>query len=131
MASGDSLYPADWRQSAAKDWRRLGVMLREGDAEAAAYFLQQSLEKYLKAFLLSRGWALRKIHQLQVLLNDAVGHDPSLEPYRKLCNKVSGYYFVERYPQTVPSGLTVGDVEADRREAQQLIRALFPDEQLS
>ena len=64
MAGGDSSYPPDWRMGAAKDWHRIGVMLRDGDPEAAAFFLQQCLEKYLKAYLLSRGWRLRKIHQL-------------------------------------------------------------------
>ena len=127
MAGGDSLHPPDWRESAAKHWHRIDVMLADGDAEAAAFFLQQSLEKYLKGYLLVRGWALRKIHQLQTLLNDAIRNDRSLEPYRDRCERVSGYYFVERYLQLVRSGLTAADIEADRTEARQLVLALFPD----
>lgn len=41
----DSLSPADWVKIAQKDWHRMEVMLAEGDAEAAGFFLQQSLEK--------------------------------------------------------------------------------------
>jgi len=57
-------YPEDWRKIAEKDWHRMEVLLEDGDPEGAAFFLQQSLEKYLKAFLLERGWKLRKIHEL-------------------------------------------------------------------
>jgi hypothetical protein len=39
-------------------------MLADGDGEGAALFLQQALEKYLKAFLLQHGWKLKKIHTL-------------------------------------------------------------------
>ena len=130
MGSGDSLYPLDWRATASKDWRRLGVMLGENDAEAAAFFLQQCLEKYLKSYLLSKGWALRKIHQLDALLDDAVRFDRSLETYRSLCERVAAYYFAGRYPQLQATGLTPPDVEADREEARRFITALFPDEQL-
>lgn len=45
----NSLYHEDWKESAIKDWQRIKVMLKEKDTEAAAYFLQQSLEKHLKA----------------------------------------------------------------------------------
>ncbi len=130
MMDGDSLYPPDWRESGAKDWHRIDVMLRDGDAEGAAFFLQQCLEKFLKAYLLSRGWKLRKIHQLDALLDDAVARDESLGEHRSLCERVSGYYFVERYPQVVSSGLTTAEIETDRAEARRLVRALFPDERL-
>jgi len=48
----DSLLPEDWRSIARKDWARMKLHLTNGDAEAAGYFLQQSIEKYLKSFLL-------------------------------------------------------------------------------
>jgi HEPN domain-containing protein len=45
----DSLYPPDWREAARRDWNRVSALLGLNDAEAAALFLQQALEKYLKA----------------------------------------------------------------------------------
>lgn len=56
--SEDSLYPPDWIRIAEKDWERTKRMLEDEDPEAAGFFLQQSLEKYLKAFLLQQGWQL-------------------------------------------------------------------------
>lgn len=77
----DSLYPPDWLKVAQKDWHRMEIMLNEEDAEAAGYFLQQSLEKYLKAFLLEKGWKLKKIHEMDALLDDAIKYNPSLESF--------------------------------------------------
>lgn len=120
----NSLYPEDWKKIARKDWERMKRNLRDKDAEVAGYFLQQSLEKYLKAFLLQHNWELKKIHALHDLLSDAVKHNPDLESFRGLCERVSGYYFAERYPRLVASKLTCRDVEKDMEEAKRFIKAL-------
>jgi len=122
--------PEEWREVARKDWARVKRQLEDGDAEAAGYFLQQSIEKYLKAFLLQYGWSLKKIHAVHDLLSDAVIHQPALETFRSLCERVSGYYLAERYPPLVPSELTCADVERDREQARQLIQTLLPGERL-
>lgn len=49
----DSSSTLDWLKVARKDWTRARHMLEKEDAEAAGFFLQQSLEKYLKAVLYS------------------------------------------------------------------------------
>lgn len=41
----------EWKAIARRDWSRVRRNLRDQDIEAAAFFLQQSLEKYFKAFL--------------------------------------------------------------------------------
>lgn len=131
MTTNESLHPADWKCIAKKDWHRISVLMEDGDAEGAAFFVQQSLEKYLKAFLLEEGWKLRKIHDLVSLLDSAIDFNPALEAFRDLCERVSAYYFVERYPPFISSDLTVQDIEKDKAEAVKLIKALFEDEQLS
>ncbi|NJD75518.1 MAG: HEPN domain-containing protein [Candidatus Methanoperedens sp.] len=90
----DSLL-SEWLDVARKDWNRIHRMLEYDDAVASALFLQQSLEKYLKAFLIQHGWKLRKIHELDALLDNAVKYNPELEYYRDLCERVSGYYFTD------------------------------------
>jgi len=88
----------EWMQIARKDWRRAERNLKDRDSEAAGFFLQQSLGKYLKAFLLKHDWKLRKIHELDALLDEASKCQQELESFRDLCERVSGYYFAERYP---------------------------------
>ena len=66
---GNSLYPSDWLKVAKKDWHRMKIMLNEEDAEAAGYFLQQSLEKYLKALLcLKRAGSSKKFMNWMLFL---------------------------------------------------------------
>jgi HEPN domain-containing protein len=45
--SGASVY-GEWIRVARKDWTRAQRNLKDRDVEAAGFFLQQSLEKYLK-----------------------------------------------------------------------------------
>jgi HEPN domain-containing protein len=126
----NSLYSPDWLQYARKDWRRILAMLKDDDIEGAAFFIQQALEKYLKAFLLQHGWPLRKIHDLDALLDDAIQYNSSLESYRALCKRVSGYYLIERYPAPTALELKRIDIEKDIKDALGFIATMFPQENL-
>lgn len=126
----DSPSPEEWKRVARKDWGRVSRNLRDGDAEAAGFFLQQALEKYLKAFLIKNGWKLKKIHTLHTLLKDAVLYNPNLESFRTLCQKVSGYYLLDRYPLFATSGLTPEDIKNDLEKAKEFVQAMFPEESL-
>ena len=99
-------------------------MLAIHDPEVAGFFLQQAVEKFLKAFLLSRGWELRRIHDLDALLDDAVAYTPSLEKFRPVCQKVTAFYFVERYPFIVEAGPTEEDVRVSLEQVSELIERL-------
>jgi HEPN domain-containing protein len=90
--------------------------------------LQQAIEKYLKGWLLDRGWALRRTHEVDRLLDDAAAFDPSLQPFRPLCERLSAYYLVERYPPTGLAGPSEAQITADLVEARQLVLILFPGE---
>ena len=120
----------DWLPYARRDWSRARLLLREHDPEGAGLHLQQAIEKYLKGWLLDRGWPLRKTHVLQDLLDDAVTYDVALTGFRPLCERVSGYYLVERYPVPAPSNVDEQQVRRDVDEARTLILALFPNESL-
>lgn len=57
-------------------------------------------------------------------MNDALAHDPSLEEFRPLCQKVSGFYFLERYPLPVEVGITDQDVRDCISSAKEMIGRL-------
>jgi len=66
------------------------ILLREkGDAEVTGFHLQQAVEKYLKGYLLSQGWELQRIHNLEALLNEAIRFAPGLEGFRELCEEAT------------------------------------------
>ena len=121
MPPEESRYAADWLRIAEKDLRRVDYLLDLPDPEAAGFFLQQAVEKCLKAFLLSRGWELKRIHDLEVLLNAALEHDPHLEEYRASCQKITGYYLADRYPTMTVSGLKPEDVHESLSKIKSLI----------
>jgi HEPN domain-containing protein len=125
----NSLYPEDWRTVARKDLDRVERNLNEGDIEAAGFFLQQALEKYLKAFLLEKGWELQKTHALYTLLDYAIEFDSGLENFRSLCERATSYYLTERYPQLATPELTRKDIEKDLEEARRFIKALSGENQ--
>lgn len=124
MPGKESLYPADWLRIAERDLQRVAHLLAVQDPAAAGFFLQQAVEKFLKAYLLSRGWALERIHDLEVLLNAALAYDPSLEAFRPVCQKITAFYIVERYPLIIDSSLTEEEVQEALEEVEALIEKL-------
>lgn len=124
MPGEESLYPEDWLRIAEKDLQRVPRLLSTDDHEAAGFYLQQAVEKFFKAFLLSKGWRLRRIHSLDALLDDALRYDPTIEGFRKVCQQISGFYFVERYPVMMESELAEKDVRDALNDVQSLIEKL-------
>ncbi len=124
MPPKESRYPKDWLILAEKDLARVKRSLRDRDPELAGFCLQQAIEKFLKAFLLSKGWKLRRIHDLEALLDDAIAYDASLDQFRNVCQKITNYYTVERYPLAVETALTEEEVRASLEAAQPLIERL-------
>lgn len=124
MPFEESRYPKDWLKVAEKDWRRMGQALDDGDAEEAGFWLQQAVEKFLKAYLLSKGWSLRRVHDLEVLVNETVAHMPEAGGYAKACQKITGYYLAERYPFIGSELLTQADVSRSRDEIKGLVNMI-------
>jgi len=120
----DSSYPDDWRQIAEKDWHRVHYLLDFSDYDLAGFCLQQAVEKYLKAYLLSQGWALRRIHHLGALIEDAMVYAPELAAYQSACLKITAYYFVDRYPMMTHSGITEEDIRTSIEDVEDLVRWL-------
>ncbi len=124
MQRKESLYPADWLRIAERDLKRVELLLDKGDPDLAGFCLQQAVEKFLKAFLLSQGWQLRRIHNLDALLDDAITYDASLENFRSVCQKIAAFYLVERYPFVVESGITEEDVHLSLEQVKGLVEKL-------
>ena len=120
----------EWRRVARLDWHRLQVLLADGDGVGAGFFLQQAVEKFLKGFLIRNGWQLKKVHTLHSLVDDATRFNPALTVFRSFCERVSGYYVIDRYPGLDAEGPDMAQVEQDLEGARRLILSLFPDEHL-
>lgn len=124
MSANESRLPEDWHKKGALDLNRVEILLEHGDPEGAAFHLQQAIEKYLKGYLIGKGWKLARIHDLEDLLDFAVDFDAGLEQYRPLCQEVTEYYIEERYPIFPQSGIAVEDVRDKINTAKDLINKL-------
>lgn len=98
MMRRESRLPDDWFAKAKKEMRRVQVLLADGDTEGAGFHLQQAAEKYLKGYLLGRGWPLIRTHDLEVLLNEALTYDERFEEYLDAGIVVREFYVEMRYP---------------------------------
>ena len=72
----------------------------------------------------SKGWHLRRIHSLDALLDDATNYDSTLDDFRALCQRITAFYFLERYPFVVEAGVTEEDIRASLHQAERLINKL-------
>ena len=111
MRREESRYPKDWFRIGDRELRRAQNLLRLGDLDGAGFNLQQAIEKYLKGYLLAQGWELRRIHDLETLVNEAIIYDPSFEEFRAACQQITQFYIAERYPFTVSSELSEEEIK--------------------
>lgn len=121
MPRPDSGYPADWFRIGERDLDRARRLLADEDYPGAAFSLQQAVEKHLKGFLLARGWKLRRVHDIEVLLNEAARLDVSFGEFREHGRKMTQYYFEDRYPYIVASELTRDEIEASLAVAERIV----------
>ena len=117
MQGDQSLYLDDWLRIAEADLVRVTRLTEIEEPIAAGFYLQQAVEKFLKAYLLSKGWDLQRTHDLEALLNLALDHDESIDSYRAVCQEITAYYFIDRYPGTPTPSLTARQVRESRDDA--------------
>jgi HEPN domain-containing protein len=128
MRGSESSYAQDWFARAQADMRRVNILLQADDLEDAAFHLQQAIEKYLKGYLLERGWVLERTHNLPALLNEAVRYNENLERFRPLCQRVTEYYLEHRYPIFLTSQLTVEEIITALAQAQDMVQEILNKE---
>jgi len=89
----------EWFSKADKDIEEAKFLFDNNRTlEHVALFLHQTAEKYLKGFLIHKGWKLEKTHDLVKLIQTAINYDQSLQIYIPLMQSMSDYYIESRYP---------------------------------
>jgi len=83
--------------------------------------LQQALEKYLKGYLLSKGWQLRRTHDLGLLLKALIAFESDFSDFADACLKITDFYLENRYPLYVTSPVDRSELEGLFRQAEALI----------
>lgn len=124
MQREESRYSQDWFRIGDKELKRAQNLLNLGDLEGSGFNIQQAVEKYLKGYLLSKGWELKRVHNLETLLNETIIYDSSFEEFRAACQKITQYYVEERYPFTVGSELIQDEIKESLAIAERMIKKI-------
>lgn len=124
MSEKESSLPEDWFEKGDEDKQAVEILLKHGGSiSVSSYLIQQMLEKYMKGFLLSKNWRLKRTHDLEELLDKMVEYDLSFEEFRELSQEATAFYFFERYP-FFGSELSREEVERIYNRSLELIRKI-------
>lgn len=95
----DENNPGDWLRSARSRLASADrLFAEEGASEAAIELLQESTERFLKAYLIARGWQLRKVHDLGSLIAEAEKHDQRLGAFADFADELTDQFWAMHYP---------------------------------
>ncbi len=100
-----------WRRKAGEDFRAAEALLRIGDPPHAlvCFHAQQSAEKVLEGWLVSRGRPAPRTHDLVLLVKRAADVDPRFRDLRDLAKLLTPFAIAPRYPGDLPEP---GETEA-------------------
>jgi HEPN domain-containing protein len=112
----------DWYQHGDHDFQSAKVLFREdGYTDTIAVPIQQPEEKYLKGYLLSKGWKLKKTNDLELLIASAADYNSSFNQFLDFARIASAFYIKERYPPSTPIEYPREEIAAYLNQAEQLI----------
>lgn len=91
----------EWVEKAEQDWSSLHREIRarkNPNYDAACFFAQQCVEKYLKARLVEADIYFRKLHDLTYLLGLVMPVEPLWSSYERELRLLTDYAVEFRYP---------------------------------
>jgi hypothetical protein len=113
--------PADWFAFAEERIRVTDLIWKhEGLTLSGIECLQEGMERYLKGYLIAKGWALVKTHDLERLLKDAVQIDSNFNRFKNFAFELTEDFFAQHYPGEDMTSVGT-NYEAMRKDADELI----------
>lgn len=91
--------PADWFYF-AKDRLKVADLAwnAEGLTPSGVELLQEAAERFLKGYLLAKGWRLAKTHDLLHLISEAERFNPAFRRFKSFATKLTEDFFAQHYP---------------------------------
>jgi HEPN domain-containing protein len=89
-----------WLEKADHDQRTAMAALAQDPpiTDTAGFHVQQAIEKYLKAYLISRGMEFERIHDLEVLCDACSQQDSAFSTLKNRVAPLTAYAVRFRYP---------------------------------
>ena len=90
----------------------------------ACFHCHQSVEKYLKGFLIINGGEPPRIHDLKLLLDNCLIYDDRLSVLSEDCRDLTPYYIETRYEPSSPGDFDEDDARSAYTKAERTISAI-------
>ena len=99
LGKTDESNPAHWFAFAAERLLAADLLSRhDGTSASSVEALQEAAERYLKGYLIAKGWTLKRTHDLKVLVRDAAAHAPDFLRFLDLADSLTAEFFEQHYP---------------------------------
>jgi HEPN domain-containing protein len=120
----DPLIVKEWLKMADDDFRFAESNLKGGSEFYAqiCFHFQQAAEKYLKAYIIAKGIAFEKVHDLVHLLKTCSAHEPAFSALKEDCILLNTAYIETRYPVHWPASYTKETAEQSHIAAVNIAR---------
>lgn len=95
----DEKNPQDWLFLARERLKAADALfLALGATYSGVELLQEAVERFLKAYLISKGWELQKIHNLSTLLDFSIPFDDRFKVHADLSENLTVQFWAQHYP---------------------------------
>ena len=117
--------PHDWFFLAA-DRLRVADSTRkhEGVTYAGVELLQEAIERYLKGYLVSKGWSLERTHDLRKLIEEASRNNPDFKQFTDFADSLTEQFWAQHYPGEDLEDVG-GDYDELRERADKLVSLIM------
>lgn len=115
MMATDETNPEDWYTLASERLRAADILFGTlGATPSTIELLQESVERYLKEWLIGKGWQLIRTHDLRALIRYATAYDERFLQLEAFAESLTDQFFAQHYP-----GSDLAELGADYVELRQ------------
>jgi HEPN domain-containing protein len=86
------LFASDRLQGADRLWAADGLTM------AGIELLQEAAERYLKGYLIAKGWRLERTHDLKKLMDEAARFELQFKRFDRFAVELAADFFAQHYP---------------------------------
>ena len=115
----------EWLERGKHDLEVAKILLAEEEySDVVLFHIHQAVEKYLKGFLISKGWGLKKIHDIELLITEVMSFDDNYQKYLDLGRELTAFYYEARYPPGPITSYSKEEIKEILEEAEEIIDKL-------
>ena len=109
----DSQIVKNWVDKADNDLAFAKASLQDGLEfyPQICFYLHQSIEKYLKAYIIARGLNFKRIHDLMELVEICAEDDQEFNKFNETVKLLNPFYIGTRYPDFI---ITINKSDAEK-----------------